>query len=136
MGKSASSQSSHDPAAIAAWQQKLAGLASDVKAWSEQQQWQVVEEQQTVTENGTPPYAAPALRIILPEGEVRLEPASMGGPWWAGRVFLTAWPSMHRLMLEDVDQIWRIMTESGVAYPKPWDRDTFVALARELAAAP
>lgn len=133
MGKSAQS---HDPAAVAAWQSRCAALTADVRAWSEAEGWQVESEQQSIAENGTPAYEVTSLRITLPEGEVRLEPVSMGGAWWKGRVFFTAWPSMHRLVLEDQDGAWRVMTESAISYPKPWGRETFVALARELAAAP
>lgn len=136
MGKFTSSPSSHDPAAVAAWQQKLAGLASDVKAWSEQQQWEVVEEQRTISENGTPPYPVAALQITLPKGEVRLEPITMGGQWWAPRVELAAWPSLHRVYLIDQGGEWRIQTLSGIDYPMPWNRDTFLHLARALATAP
>lgn len=133
MGKSAQS---HDPAAVAAWQQKCAALAAEVRAWSEGHGWQVASERQSITENGTPPYEVTALIIALPEGEVRLEPVSMGWRGLGGRVELAAWPSLHRVRLVDRDGQWAIVTLSGIDYPMPWGRDTFIHLARELAAAP
>lgn len=133
MGKSAQS---HDPAEVAAWQSRCAALTAEVRAWSEAEGWQVESEQQSIAENGTPAYEVTSLRIVLPEGEVRLEPVSMGWHGRAGRVELGAWPSLHRVRLVEREGEWVIMTESGISYPKPWGRETFVALARELAAAP
>lgn len=133
MGKSAQS---HDPAAVAAWQQKCAALATEVRAWSEEQGWQVSSERQSIIENGTPEYEVTALAVTLPEGELRLEPVSMGWRGREGRVELSAWPSLHRVRLVDRDDQWVIVTLSGIDYPMPWGRDTFIHLARELAAAP
>lgn len=133
MGKSAQS---HDPAEVAAWQHKCLALAAEVRAWSEEQGWRVTAEPQSIAENGTPSYEVTALTIELPEGEVRLEPVSIGWRGRGGRVELAAWPSLHRVRLMDRDGQWVIMTGSGIAYPMPWSRDTFFHLARELAAAP
>jgi hypothetical protein len=137
MPQPANSSPSPAAAAFAAWQHKVTKLTDDIKSWARQEQWPVREQQQVVSGDGVPPYPVTILRLELPEGEVILEPVSMNVPGWHGRIDLYAWPSLNRvrLLASNGDAAeWVVYTESNVKYGKPWSRDTFIELARELAA--
>ena len=50
-----------------------------------------------------------------------------------GRIDLYAWPTLYRVMpLRRSDDSWVVRTESGIDWPHPWGKETFVELARGL----
>jgi len=127
-----------DPDAVRAeWLQTLDSLIADVQAWSVAEGWTVTHRTVEIIEDALGKYEAPALTIETPSGAVWLEPIArfvMGAP---GRVDLSAYPTMFRVMLLPNGEggRWRIRTDSGIYIKKPWNAETFVDLALDLSGA-
>ena len=122
------------PADFAAWRERLASLTAEVRRWAESEKWPVSAEEKAIEEPGLPPYAATLLHIQTPQGRVDLEPIAFRVLGTGGRVELAAWPSLNRVSLQAKNGSWVVWTDSNIPWPKPWGRDTFIELARELAA--
>ncbi len=125
------------------WERHTAQLAEEVQTWAAQEAgargWRVEREEIEHAEEvvgGT--YHVPVLTIHAPQGRLVLEPIARGVMGAQGRVDLYAWPSLFRVMLlhkprgKDAGLEWVVRTESGVDWPLPWGRETFLTLAEGL----
>lgn len=125
------------------WERNTALLADEVQAWTEQEAlvrgWRVEREQKELAEEvvgGT--YRVPVVTIHAPQGRLILEPVARGVLGAQGRVDLYAWPSLFRVILlhkpvgKDRGLVWVVRTESGLDWPQPWGRETFLTLAEGL----
>jgi hypothetical protein len=115
------------------WLGAVDALRQQVRGWAEQQGWSVTQAEREVTEDEIGTYEVAALEIDAPQGELILEPIArfVGGA--AGRVDLSVWPSLFRVMLlRDSNSHWVVHTESGIDWPNPWGEHTFVDLAKRL----
>jgi len=52
----------------------------------------------------------------------------------AGRVQISAWPTLFRVLLlhKSGEEGWIIRTDSGIPIRQPWNRETFISLVRDL----
>ena len=113
------------------WLSAIDALRQQVREWAEKQGWSVTQAEREVTEDEIGTYKVAALEIDAPQGELILEPIArfVGGA--AGRVDLSVWPSLFRVMLlRDSSSHWVVHTESGIDWPNPWGEHTFVDLAK------
>ncbi len=117
-------------------------LADEVQAWAGQEAargWRVEREEKELAEEVVGgAYRVPVVTIIAPQGRLVLEPIARGTVGAQGRVDLYAWPSLFRVMLlhkprgKDKPIEWVVRTDSGLDWPQPWSRETFLALADGL----
>ena len=125
------------------WERHTALLADEVQAWARQEEsargWRVEREEKELAEEVVGGwYHVPVLTIHAPQGNLILEPIARGTVGAQGRVDLYAWPSMFRVMLlhkprgKDRPLEWGVRTESGLDWPQPWSRETFLVLAEGL----
>ena len=125
------------------WERDTALLADEVQAWAEQEAaqkgWRVERAQKELSEEvvgGT--YHVPVITIYAAQGRLILEPIARGVLGAQGRVDLSAWPSLYRVMLlhkplgKEHGLAWVVRTESGIDWPQPWGRETFLTLAEGL----
>lgn len=118
-------------------------LADEVQTWAEQEaaerNWRVTREQKELAEEvvgGV--YHVPVVTIHALQGRLVLEPIARGVLGAQGRVDLYAWPSLFRVMLlhkprgKDKPMKWVVRTDSGLDWPQPWNRETFLTLAEGL----
>lgn len=117
------------------WLETLDGLVADISTWVEDQPgWSVTLSDKEITEEALQPYVAPILTINAPDGRLILEPVArivFGG---TGTVELYAWPTLYRVrLLHQVNADgWVVLTDSGITLKQPWNKITFIELAREL----
>ena len=125
------------------WEQITAILADDVAAWAGQEAatrgWRVEREEKELAEEVVGgAYRVPVVTIHAPQGRLVLEPIARGTIGAQGRVDLYVWPSLFRVMLlhkprgKDKPMEWVVRTESGLDWPQPWNRATFLTLAEGL----
>ena len=125
------------------WERNTALLADDVQAWAEQEAaargWRVEREQKELSEEVVGgAYQVPVVTVHAPQGRLILEPVARGVLGAQGRVDLYAWPSLFRVMLlhkplgKGRGLKWVVRTESGIDWPQPWNRETFLTLAEGL----
>lgn len=125
------------------WEQQTARLADDVEAWAAQEaatrNWRVEREQKELSEEVVGgAYRVPVVTVHAPQGKLVLEPIARGTVGSQGRVDLSAWPSLFRVMLlhkprgQDKPTEWVVRTDSGLDWPQPWGRETFLTLAEGL----
>lgn len=125
------------------WERNTTLLADEVQAWADQESaargWHVEREQKELSEEvvgGV--YHVSVVTIHAPQGRLILEPVARGVLGAQGRVDLYAWPSLFRVMLlhkplsKDRGLMWIVRTESGIDWPQPWSRETFLTLAEGL----
>jgi len=75
------------------------------------------------------------LIIETPQKErLTVEVKGRGPSQTSGRVQLSAWPTLFRVMLlhKPGEAEWTIRTDSGIPLRQPWRRETFVSLAKDL----
>lgn len=125
------------------WERNTSLLAEEVQTWAEQEAaargWRVEREEKELAEEVVGgAYHVPVVTIYAPQGRLVLEPIARGVLGAQGRVDLYAWPSLFRVMLlhkprgKDAGLKWVVRTESGVDWPLPWGRETFLTLAEGL----
>ena len=114
---------------------RLAPLMASIGQWAAEQGWPVSDQPREISERVLGTYRVTGLRVRTPSGDLLVEPIARHVIGGDGRVDLTAWPSLNRVKLVGHDGGWRVFTDSNLAWPKPWCKDTFLELARGLAAA-
>lgn len=121
----------------AQWVAEVAALVQAVTAWATEAAaahgWSLEPGTLDLSEEVVGgAYTVPSLVIHAGENDLHLEPIARGVLGAEGRVDLYAWPSLFRVMLLRKNGGWVVRTESGLDWPQPWGRDTFVALAEGL----
>ena len=125
------------------WERHTRRLADDVQDWirqtAEDHGWRVERSELELSEEVVGgAYVVPVVTVYAPQGRLILEPIARGTVGAQGRVDLYAWPSLFRVMLlhkprgKDRPLEWVVRTESGLDWPLPWNRETFLALAEGL----
>lgn len=121
-----------------AWTQAVQDLEREIADWAKAEGWDVHTSEKVVSEESIGTYAVPDLTIETPEGERLIVEVKGRGPAnSSGRVQLSAWPSLFRVLLlhKSEDDSWVIRTDSGIPLRRPWNRETFITLARDLLSA-
>ncbi len=117
------------------WRELVESLMADIAKWAQQQGWLVHRDEKFINEEQLGEYSVPDLVIRLPEGRISVEIAGRNTIGADGRVDISAFPSLNRMLLLRVGGQWKIKTDSHVAWPREWGKKAFVELARLLASA-
>lgn len=117
------------------WLGALTALQRELTTWAEVEGWQVRVSEKSLTEAATGTYPAPELVLDTPDGGRLLVEVKGRGPTEAsGRVQISAWPTLFRVVLlyKPGRDGWVIRTDSGIPLHQPWNRETFISLAYDL----
>ncbi len=117
------------------WTEALRTLEKNITEWSAGERWQIRHFERIFTEASTGQYTAPDLVIETPDGErLTVEVKGRGLAEGSGRVQLSAWPTLFRVILlhKSGEENWVIRTDSGIPIRQPWNRETFISLAKDL----
>ena len=119
------------------WVQTVNRLLDQITEWTAANNWTVERKPRDITEEILGAYSVSDAIIRTPDGQLMLEVKARGVPEAAGRVELSAWPTLYRVMLlhraDDPD--WIIYTDSGISLRQPWIQETFLTLCQDLMAA-
>ena len=117
------------------WTRTLKALERELTEWAEAEGWQVRASEKHLTEAATGAYSAPELVLDTPDsGRLRVEVKGRGPVEASGRVQISAWPTLFRVMLlhKPGRDGWVVRTDSGIPLHQPWNRETFLSLAHDL----
>lgn len=117
------------------WTRALNSLGQELTEWAEAEGWQVRVSEKHLTEAATGTYTVPELVIDTPDGGRLLVEVKGRGPLEAsGRVQISAWPTLFRVVLlhKPEREGWVVRTDSGIPLHQPWNRATFITLAKDL----
>ncbi len=117
------------------WTQVLGALERDITEWAQEEGWQVHAASRSLTEDAIGQYAVQDLVLETPQRERILVEVKGRGPLEAaGRVQISAWPTLFRVLLlhKSGEEGWIIRTDSGIPIRQPWNRETFISLVRDL----
>ena len=115
------------------WRGLVKALATDIERWSLEQGWLVSRQQKYLAEESLGRYAVPDLVIRLPEGRITFDVIGRDVVGAGGRVDISAFPSLNRMLLLRVGGKWKIMTDSRVPWPRAWGKASFIELAKLVA---
>jgi hypothetical protein len=115
------------------WISRIKSVIEEVTGWAEAEGWRSERDCKTIEEKTLGEYEAPRLTIYMPEGEILVQPVALrtlsGNN---GRIDIEAIPTLSRVKLLGRPEGWTIMTDSRVPLRLPWNRETFVQLAKDL----
>ena len=117
---------------LQSWVALIKQLSHQVESWAKERKWPVTRDYKQIEESRLGTYKVPVLNILTPSGIIHLEPVARNIARGDGRVDLLSWPSLTRMMLIRVGNLWKIKTDSGVSWPQKWNQKTFVALTQQL----
>ena len=119
------------------WVQTTNQLLDQITDWVSAKKWTVQRETRVINEEVLGAYTVSDAVINTPQGELKLEVMARGVPEAAGRVELSAWPTLFRvILLHHASQPdWTIYTDSGISLRQPWTQETFLTLVEDLLAA-
>ena len=125
---------------IREWTAAVDILFRQVQNWiadAHSEGWQLTFSSAEVTEESLGSYGIRVMEINANPGRLILEPVGLDILGARGRIDLYAWPSLFRVMLlrSFQEDSWTIRTESGIDWPNPWGKDSFLAIAEQLLAA-
>ncbi len=122
--------------AIQEWKAAVGALLGQVQQWvtEDRPEWIIESSTANVSEASSGSYTIPVLEISAQNGRLILEPVGRDVFGAKGRIDLYAWPSLYRVMLlrSYTNQGWVIRTESGIDWPQPWAKNSFLAVADQL----
>lgn len=127
-----------DPAAERSrWIELVSTFANEVANWARERNWRVAITHVKRSEELLGTYEVPTLIIQTERGAVRIEPVARVVKGALGRIDLYAYPTLFRVMLLRSPQHgeWRIRTDSGFFLRQSWNKETFLDLVQDLAAA-
>jgi hypothetical protein len=119
------------------WIAAVGRLVDQVEQWCRELNWSTRRQERELDERPLGTYRVPSLRARLPnQSELYITPIALHiGGGGAGRVDLESWPSLNRVRLvRRQNDEWEVWTDSNVRLREPWNRETFAALAGDLAA--
>lgn len=120
---------------IKRWLAQIDELLDEIQRWCHEVGWEFVREDKTLDESKLGRYEVSILKIRTPSGVVYVEPVARYVVSGDGLVDLYAWPSLRRMLLVQNGNRWELKTDSGVPWPNPWSRETFVDIVPALNAA-
>ena len=125
-------KNSNREATLREWQDLVNALLNQIRQWSEEKNWTVVEQPKEITEDRLGTYSLPELTMRLPGGNLIVEPIGRDIVGADGRVDISSFPTMTRMLLVRDKKRWLVKTDARVLWPKPWGRSTFIELANLL----
>ena len=126
--------------AIREWTEAADSLFQQVQQWVAEdraQDWRISLSLVDITEESLGSYGTQVMEINTHGGRLVLEPVGRDVLGAKGRIDLYAWPSLYRVMLlhSFKEEGWIIRTESGINWPNPWGRTSFLEVAEQLLSA-
>ncbi len=116
-----------------AWCSLVADLIDEVQAWAEEKNWPVTRHDRQIEEEHLGSYVVPELMVKTPQqGHLVIEPVGTDIIGAEGRVDISAFPSLNRMLLIRQKNRWKLKTDAGIDWPQPWGQDTFYALVELL----
>lgn len=116
------------------WLSLLQNLFKEIKSWAEEENWSIHEDRTTIREKEIGEYDAPFLVIVAGTTRIHVEPVGREIVGAEGRVDISAFPTMNRMVLVRTKSKWVLKTDSYVEWPLPWSKDSFLGLVKALAA--
>ena len=117
------------------WCKQLEALFDQIATWAQEERWLINRDEKMLSEDGLGEYMAPDLVIRLPEGRITVDVIGRNVVGAQGRVDISAFPSLHRMILVRMGGKWKIKTDSMIEWPRPWGKKAFVEVAKVLATA-
>jgi hypothetical protein len=114
------------------WMKLVSDLCAEIYAWAGQREWNAHQESKTITEEHFDTYELPALIVGYPGGRLHVDPVAANIAGGEGRVDLLSYPTMNSLMLILKNGEWKVYTDSGVAWPEPWSKESFYQIVESL----
>jgi hypothetical protein len=114
------------------WRLALAELFDSIAQWAEAEGWLVARKHKEISESKLGTYEAGELLVRTPNGHLVVEPIGRDIVGAEGRVDISSFPLLNRMLLVRVGDGWRLKTDGGVTWPKSWGREAFVELAALL----
>lgn len=134
------------------WLRAIEALFADVEQWAREWLigsgwtpefgWDVLRgEKENADELSRNSYSVPVLEInsrphevmLAREEKLVLEPMGFNSSTGTGRIDFYAWPTMYRVrLLNKAGDHWIIKTDSGLEWPLPWNKETFMQIAEGL----
>ncbi len=118
------------------WKQLVENLIQEIARWSKAEGWSVDRQPVELNESKLGTYEVPSLVIDTPNGRLMVKPAARYVFGADGRVDLYSWPSLNKLLIVRTNEEWKLRTASGVDWPNPWKKETFLDVASELVHCP
>jgi len=116
------------------WVSLVQDLCGTIESWARERKWFVHREEKTITEEHLGSYAVPVLLIQAGQGRIHVEPIGRNIIGAEGRIDISSFPSLNRMLLIRVNGRWVLRTDSGVDWPDHWSKKAFVNLVRALTA--
>ena len=114
------------------WIDDVRRLTDKVEQWCQDEKWFVERKEKTLDEKRIGVYSLPELFIRTDQGKLVVDPIGLDIVGGEGRVDIEAFPSMYRFLMIRRDRKWELYTDSLVKWPKPWNRNTFKEIIKEL----
>jgi hypothetical protein len=117
------------------WTRVVQELVQEIEGWSAEMGWPTSRQHKEVREKALGSYEVDDLVVKTPSGIIVLEVKARDVVNGDGRVDLYALENLNRLLLVRKDGHWRLKTDTGVRWPKPWNKETFIELPEMIATA-
>lgn len=115
-----------------AWVQAVDDVLSEVEAWCEAEGWPTHRESKWIDEDRLGQYTIPVLLIDTPGGRLHLDPLARFIVGADGRIDVYSFPQYHTAILLSSKNAWRFCTVDGPKLDKPFDKPSFLRIAKRL----
>lgn len=118
------------------WSGLIHDLFQEVSEWSQKNGWQITYSDTDTLEERFSTNPLPVLLLTVPEvpdGQIILQPQTLNGSG-KGRIKMYASESLYRVRLlpDQENDGWTILTDSGISLHSPWGKETFTTLVLDL----
>jgi hypothetical protein len=113
---------------IADWKRAVEELNRQVEAWAADLGWPTARQKKVLHERALGSYEVADLSIKTPSGVMILDVKARDVVNADGRVDLYLLHNLNRILLVRKGEGWLLKTDTGVRWPKPWNKDTFAEL--------
>jgi len=120
---------------IGKWTSALRVLIAEVEEWSAELGWATSRQTKSIRERALGSYQVEDLIIKTPSGVLVLDVKARNVADADGRVDLYILHNLNRMLLIRKGSRWTLKTDTGVRWPKPWNKETFSELPELVASA-
>ena len=114
------------------WTSLIDDLMKTIESWAEEQGWFVEHKPKTISEDNIGTYEVLEVYIKTPQGRIIVEPVGRNIIGAEGRVEITTFPSLNRILLVRSEDRWKVKTDSRIDWPEPWNKETFLNIVHAL----
>jgi hypothetical protein len=120
---------------IGQWTRAVHKLVTEVEKWSNDLGWAAARQSKTLKEKSLGSYEVEDLIIKTPSGLMILDVKARNVANADGRVDLYILHNLNRMLLIRKGDRWSLKTDTGVRWPKPWNKQTFSQFPELVASA-